>query len=56
MNANLAVVLDESEFPEAIHEKAHAGPGGADHLSQHLLADFRDHGFGLAFLAELRQQ
>jgi len=43
VDANLAAVFDESEFSEAIHEKTHPRPGGADHLSQDLLADFRDH-------------
>ena len=29
MNPNLAVIFDEAEFPEAIHEKTHSGPGWA---------------------------
>src|SRR5664280_73802 len=53
---NLAVIFDEAQFSEAIHEKTHAGPGCADHLRQYLLADLRNYRFRLAFLAELRQQ
>src|ERR1035438_443027 len=56
VDANLAVVFDEAELAEAIHEKAHPGAGGADHLSQQFLADLGDHGFGFALLAELGEQ
>ena len=27
MNPNLAVIFDETQLPEAIHKKTHAGPG-----------------------------
>ena len=56
VNPNLAVIFDEAQFSEAIHEKTHAGSGCANHLSQYLLADLRNHRLGFAFLAELREQ
>jgi hypothetical protein len=34
VDADLAVVFNESQFPEAIHEKTHSGPSCADHVSQ----------------------
>src|SRR5258708_368644 len=36
------VVADESQFPELVHEDAHAGPRGANHLGQRLLTHFCD--------------
>ena len=33
VNPNLAVVFDEAQFPEAIHEETHTRSGRADHLS-----------------------
>ena len=56
MDANLSVVFDKAQFPEAIHKKTPSGPCCADHLSQYLLADLGNHGLGFAFLAELREQ
>ena len=37
-----AVVLDEAQFPELIHEKIDSGAGRPDHLRQHLLRHFGD--------------
>jgi hypothetical protein len=37
VDANLAVVFDESELSKAIHEKTYAGSGCTNHLSQQLL-------------------
>src|SRR5450755_3688439 len=56
VDADLAVVFDEAQFSEAIHEKTDSGPGGADHLSQEFLADFGNYRLGFAFLAELREE
>src|SRR5208337_4757729 len=56
VNPNLAVIFDEPQFSEAIHEKTHSGPGGANHLSQYLLADLGNHRLRFALLAELREQ
>ena len=56
MNPNLAVIFNEAQFSEAIHEKTHSGPGCANHLRQYLLADLRNHRLRFAFLAELGEQ
>jgi hypothetical protein len=53
VDADAAVVLDEAELSEAIHEEADARAGGADHLGEGLLGDGRDEGLGFAGLAEL---
>src|ERR1035437_374145 len=52
VNLDRAVVVDESLFAETVHEVADAGPGGADHLRQSLLADFNAHGFGVGLAAK----
>ena len=56
MNPNLAVIFDETQLSEAIHKKTHPRSGRANHLSQHLLADLRNHRLGFALLAELGEQ
>ena len=42
MDLDAAVVADEAELAEAVHEEADAGPGGADHFSQGFLRDGRN--------------
>ena len=37
MHADAVVVFNQTELPEAVHEKVDAGSGGADHLRQGLL-------------------
>ncbi len=56
VDAQFAVVLDEAQLAEAIHEEAHAGAGCAYHFRQCLLAYLGNHRFRRAFLAELREQ
>jgi hypothetical protein len=56
VNAQLTVVLDESQFAEAIHEEADSGAGGANHLCQGFLADFGNHGLWSPVFAELGEQ
>ncbi len=56
MHPDLAVIFDEPQFSEAIHKKTYSGPGGANHLSQGLLAHLRNYRFRLALFAELRQR
>ena len=56
MHFQAAVVIDESQLAEAVHEEVHTRAGGADHLREHFLTDFRDHGLRLAVLAEMREQ
>jgi CheY-like chemotaxis protein len=43
VNPNLAVVLDETQFSEAIHEKTYPGASCADHLGRYLLWNHRFH-------------
>src|SRR3954454_8979586 len=56
MNLQFSIVLNETKFPELVHEKTDPGTRSADHLSQHLLRNIGDHSFGLAFLAKIGQQ
>jgi len=43
IDVDLAVVLDEAQFPEFVHEKIDPGPRRANHLRQHLLRYFGQH-------------
>ncbi len=51
-----AIVVNEAQRSEPVHEKAHPGTGCAHHLCQRLLADLGDHSFRLALLAKVSQQ
>ena len=53
---NLAVVINKTQFPKSVHEKAHARSRRADHLRQCLLADFRYDWLRPTFLAKIRQK
>jgi hypothetical protein len=46
-----AVVLDETEFAEFVHEEIYAGAGGTDHFREHLLRDFGKNSLEFVFLA-----
>jgi len=46
-----AVVLDEAELAEFVHEEIYAGAGGAHHFREHLLRDFGKNPLELVFLA-----
>ena len=51
-----AIVLDETELPEFVHEIVDPWPCGADHLRQHLLRYFRDYRVGLVIFTVTCQQ
>jgi hypothetical protein len=51
-----AVVMDETQFPEPVHEKADSRASGVNHLGQRLLTDLGNHGFRNTLLAKMRQQ
>ena len=51
-----AVVVDETQFSEPVHEIADSRTSGADHLCQRFLANPGNHRLRNAFLAETRQQ
>ena len=50
-----SVIINESQFPEPVHEKANPRASRADHLGQGFLTDFGNGDFVLAFLAEMSQ-
>ena len=51
-----AVVVEEPQFAELIHEETDAGPRGADHLSQRFLTHLRNDRLRLAFFPKVGQQ
>src|SRR5579863_1592126 len=53
---NLAIILDEAQLPEFVHEKIDAGPRCANHLRKHLLGYFGKHALRLARRAIAREQ
>jgi len=52
VNVDATVVFDKPQLAKAIHEKADAGAGGADHLRQRFLRDLRNQWFRLPRLPE----
>lgn len=50
MHVQSAVVFQEAQFSELVHEEMDAGPRGADHLGQRFLTDLRNDWFRLACL------
>src|SRR6266481_9213526 len=56
IDVDLAVVLDEAQFPEFVHEKIDPGPRRANHLRQHLLRYFGQHLLRMALRAIAREQ
>ena len=56
MDLNLAVVFDEAQFPEFVHEKIDPGPRCANHLRQHLLRYFGKRFVRMARCAIAREQ
>jgi hypothetical protein len=55
-NFDSAVVFDEAEPSEFVHEEADSRTGCTDHIRQHLLADLRNYCLGLAVLPAIGQQ
>jgi len=51
-----AIVVNETQFPEAVHEEADSRTSSSHHLGQNFLTDFRDHGFGLTHFAKVSEQ
>ena len=52
---NVAVVVNETQFPKLVHEKTHARACRSDHFRQCLLADFRNDRLGPTFFAKIRR-
>jgi hypothetical protein len=55
MNLDLAIIADETQLSEFVHEEADAGAGGADHLRQCFLADVNLDRLQAAVLAKVCQ-
>ena len=51
VNLKTAVVFDETELPEFVHEKLIRGARRADHLRQRFLRYFGEYFLGLVFFA-----
>ena len=56
MNYDLPVVIDQTQFPEFVHEVADARSRGANHARERLLADLPDDRLRNAALVEICQQ
>ena len=51
IDVDLAVILNEAQFPEFVHEEIDSGVRCANHLGQHLLRHFGKYLLRLALLA-----
>src|SRR6266436_7245681 len=56
MNFQPAVIVDEAEFAELIHEKAHSGSCRADNLGEGFLAHLWNYLLGLAVFSKVAQE
>jgi len=56
VNLKSAIVMNEAQFPEFIHEKIHPRARCANHFREHLLRHFGKHLLGLGFLAIASEQ
>jgi hypothetical protein len=53
IDVDLAVILDEAQFPEFVHEEIDPGARCANHLGQHLLRYFGKHLLRLVLVVAL---
>jgi hypothetical protein len=51
VNLKAAIVMNETQLPEFVHEKIDSGPRRANHSREHLLGDVRKRLVGLRALA-----
>lgn len=56
MDLHIAIVTDEAQFPEFVHEGTDAGSRRANHLRQRPLIEICIDGLGAARLAEIGQK
>ena len=56
VDMNLAIIADETQFTELVHEKADTRPGCSDHFRKRFLADFDIDGLRNAILAEVSEK
>ena len=56
VDLDFAVVFDEAQFPEFVHEEIDAGTSGADHAGQGFLGHPRQDAVGLFLFALAREE
>jgi hypothetical protein len=56
MDLQVAIVIDEAQLPEFVHEHTHAGACRADDFGQSLLANLHRDWLRTTMLPEIRQQ
>jgi hypothetical protein len=56
VNFDFAVVSDEAQFSELVHEKIHSGPRRTNHFREHPLGQFGKHPVRFRFLAVASKQ
>jgi hypothetical protein len=56
IDVDLAVILNEAQFPEFVHEEIDSGARCANHLGQHLLRHFGKYLLRLVLVAVMREQ
>ena len=56
MDLKSAIVMNEAQFPEFVHENTHLGARCANHSSQHLLRYIENHPLRLGFLTVASEQ
>ena len=56
VHAQRAIVINETQLAELIHEETDAGARSADHLGERFLTELRNHRLRFAFFAEMGQQ
>ena len=56
MDLKSAIVMNEAQFPEFVHENTHVGARCANHFRQHFLRYFENHLLRLRFLTVASEQ
>jgi hypothetical protein len=51
-----SVIVDQSHFPEPVHEEIDPSAGRTHHFCQRCLTDLGNRNFGLALFTEVRKQ
>jgi len=56
MNLQASVIVNETQFPEPVHKKAHSRSSRAYHFGERFLIDLGEYGFRNALFAEVSEQ
>ena len=51
-----AGIMNETQFPEPVHEKTHSRSGGSDHICQGFLTYLGNHGLRHSLFAKMSEQ